>query len=214
LKRVAPIDILRIVAILLVLGRYMGEAGAHSYILAALRRCGWVDVDLFFVLSGFLISGLLFKGYKKSGRINVLTVLLRRGFKIYPPFYVFILITMLVETPHRPNMLAEIFFVQNYLPGVRPHTRSLAVEEHFYLLLPLLFLVLCNLARNSSDPFKSLPAAPVPSSGCALVYTSICNRLYGGSASAKCPDPNATALRLPAVRGPTLLLPPLRPGKI
>jgi len=78
----------------------------------------------------------------KSGRF-----LIRRGFKIYPSFYVFLVVAGLAAHFFARNMtstvveyLHEIFFVQNYFSGVWGHTWSLAVEEHFYLLLPI-FLV-------------------------------------------------------------------------
>jgi peptidoglycan/LPS O-acetylase OafA/YrhL len=88
--RVRQLDILRAIAVLLVLGR-------HEHANALWRRCGWVGVDLFFVLSGFLISGLLFSEYKKRGRLDLPRFYIRRGLKIYPSFYVLILATFLVS---------------------------------------------------------------------------------------------------------------------
>jgi peptidoglycan/LPS O-acetylase OafA/YrhL len=58
------LDILRCVAIIVVMFR-------HGEISAFLHRVGWVGVDLFFVLTGFLISGLLFSEYKKRGTISL-----------------------------------------------------------------------------------------------------------------------------------------------
>src|SRR5438270_5698805 len=55
----------------------------------------------------------------------------------------------------RNVLLSEIFFVQNFGPSLFPHTWSLAVEEHFYLLLPLLLIV---LRGNKQKPFAALPA--------------------------------------------------------
>ena len=49
-----------------------------------------VSLDSFFVLSGFLISGLLFREYQRYGSINYRNFLIRRAFKIYPSFYLFI----------------------------------------------------------------------------------------------------------------------------
>jgi peptidoglycan/LPS O-acetylase OafA/YrhL len=59
--RNAGLDILRIVAVLLVIGRHIELPENPGTILTTLNRGGWVGVDLFFVLSGFLVSGLLFK---------------------------------------------------------------------------------------------------------------------------------------------------------
>ncbi|HXJ16319.1 MAG TPA: acyltransferase, partial [Candidatus Polarisedimenticolia bacterium] len=75
------LDVLRSIAVLLVL-LYHSEIGTR------LANAGWAGVDLFFVLSGFLISGLLFTEYKKRGSIDFKRFFIRRGLKIYPAFYV------------------------------------------------------------------------------------------------------------------------------
>lgn len=108
-----------------------------------------LGVDLFFVLSGFLISGLLFEELASTGELRVIRFLARRGLKIYPGFYVFIGLTALFNPAmlHSRKMLSELLFLQSYLPRIWGHTWSLAVEEHFYLALPLLFLLL-NLKRK------------------------------------------------------------------
>ncbi len=116
-------------------------------------------MDLFFVLSGFLIAGLLFSEYQRFGRIHYGYFLARRGFKIYPAFYIMLGLVVWFAAVHRhafvsPGiLLSEIFFVQNFGPSLFPHTWSLAVEEHFYLMLPLLLLCL----RGKREPFARLP---------------------------------------------------------
>jgi peptidoglycan/LPS O-acetylase OafA/YrhL len=77
---------------MLVLGRHMWSppeslpSGWKSFFLTW-QRGGWVGVDLFFVLSGFLVSGLLFTDYKSRGRLSIGRFYMRRGWKIYPPFF-------------------------------------------------------------------------------------------------------------------------------
>jgi peptidoglycan/LPS O-acetylase OafA/YrhL len=148
--------VLRGVAVLLVLSSHYGEPARYPFFV----RIGWSGVDLFFVLSGFLISGLLFSEYKKTGTIDVKRFWIRRGFKIYPPFYALIAITvllsLLIDRRFPPGILSDIFFLQSYLPSFWSHGWSLAIEEHFYLLLPLLFLVLIRLRR--ANPFRFFPA--------------------------------------------------------
>src|SRR5262249_876999 len=117
--------------------------------------------DLFFVLSGFLVSGLLFKEYKRHGDVRLGRFLVRRGFKIYPAFYVFLLATSLAvllggQALDGLAFLCEALFVQNYGPNLKDHTWSLAVEEHFYLLLCLFFWL--RLRRRHARPFAPLPA--------------------------------------------------------
>src|SRR5438094_6288198 len=82
-KRNQSLDVLRCVAILLVLGCHVGHYRPWS-------KFGWIGVDLFFVLSGFLVSGLLFQEFKDRGGINFRRFILRRGLKIWPAFYVYI----------------------------------------------------------------------------------------------------------------------------
>jgi peptidoglycan/LPS O-acetylase OafA/YrhL len=122
-------------------------------------RCGWIGVDLFFVLSGFLISGLLFSDLKRLGKIRIDRFYFRRALKIYPSFYIFLGLTALVLPSLRNGghyYLPEIFFVQNYFRGVWKHTWSLAVEEHFYLLLPILLKVLAARSRLNLLPLISV----------------------------------------------------------
>lgn len=105
---------------------------------------GWTGVDLFFVLSGFLVSGLLFRDYLRTGSVHALRFYLRRGFKIYPNFYVMLIATTAAVAwagvaTDASHLWHEAAFVQNYLPvawWAREHGWSLAVEEHFYFLLP------------------------------------------------------------------------------
>lgn len=151
------LDVLRCIAVLLVLAR-------HAHAQTFLNQAGWVGVDLFFVLSGFLISGLLFAEYKKRGAIDFKRFFIRRGLKIYPMFYLLLLFTLpeqLVLHKISPvgNYLAEIFYVQNYHQGLWTQTWSLAVEEHFYILLPLFLLLLIWFSRDESNPFRTIPAA-------------------------------------------------------
>jgi peptidoglycan/LPS O-acetylase OafA/YrhL len=150
------LDILRCVAVLAVMFR-------HTEISALLRRVGWIGVDLFFVLSGFLISGLLFSEYKKRRTISLKRFYIRRGLKIYPAFYVFLFLTGLVsyfifhKTATPAYYFHDVFFIMNYEHGVWDHTWSLGVEEHFYIFLPIFLLVVARYSSNRRDPFRILP---------------------------------------------------------
>lgn len=136
-KREIELDFIRGLAILMVLDFH---APVHwmSYPLHLLGfpNFGWAGVDVFFVLSGFLVGGLLFKEWRVKQRIDSKRFLIRRAFKIWPMYYVF-LGAMLV-TRHRTfhQLWGNLLNIQNYVGGI-PHTWSLAVEEHAYLLLVL-----------------------------------------------------------------------------
>jgi peptidoglycan/LPS O-acetylase OafA/YrhL len=158
------LDVLRAIAIL-------GVLGDHRPYYAIWARAGGYGVDLFFVLSGFLISGLLFQEYKSSGGVRIPRFLIRRGLKIWPSYYLLVIGVglanlYLANGPGelhwaKAQLIASVFIFQNYLRAssymALVHTWSIAVEEHFYLALPLLIVCLIRVGRNS-DPFRWLPA--------------------------------------------------------
>ena len=135
--RLQNLDVLRALAVLLVIGTHLEGNPIHAWYIF-----GWTGVDLFFVLSGFLVSGLLFREYQHYGTITPGRFLMRRGLKIYPAFYFFIAVSLVAQHVHGGtfrlrDLLGESLFIQNYGWHMWPHTWSLAVEEHFYLLLAL-----------------------------------------------------------------------------
>jgi peptidoglycan/LPS O-acetylase OafA/YrhL len=155
LVRLKRLDVLRAVAVILVLIH-------HGEVLVIFNKMGWVGVDLFFVLSGFLISGLFYSEYKKRGAIDYPRFFIRRGLKIYPAFLVMIVATFVARRitglPNpRGAYVRELFFVQNYKLGMWQHTWSLGVEEHFYIFLPILLLVMIALSGNRQNPFRRIP---------------------------------------------------------
>lgn len=149
------LDVLRSIALLLVLAQ-------HASTRTFLSNGGWTGVDLFFVLSGFLISGLLFSEYQKSGSIQFARFFIRRGLKLYPALYVMLFASFAFEyATHqvRPlrDFLVEMLYLRNYLPGLWDHTWSLGVEEHFYLLLPLVLWLMLRRSANRVEPFRTVP---------------------------------------------------------
>ncbi len=167
-SRLVQLDLLRAFCVFGVLGRHLDicppETNFYVYKFTEFWNFGgWVGVDVFFVLSGFLISGLLFREYQKYGNIKLKRFLIRRGLKIYPSFYILLAATVLINplfgmpVPLK-TLTAEIFFVQNLIFGrLWGHTWSLAVEEHFYIGLALLVFVLLYRRRNDENPFSLVP---------------------------------------------------------
>jgi peptidoglycan/LPS O-acetylase OafA/YrhL len=119
------------------------------------------------VLSGFLISGLLFTEFEKTGRIDVARFLLRRGLKIWPGYYCFVLFSLFLSSafgqPATPKaVVVNAVFLQNYVHFHRfalvEHSWSLAIEEHFYIILPFLLVCLIRFAPNTGrSPFSAIP---------------------------------------------------------
>jgi len=168
-RRNLQLDLLRCVAILGVLVTHLASFRPPNWWWDRLLTQGtWSGVDLFFVISGYLISGLLFSEFQKHGRINFGRFAIRRALKLYPTLYVLVfgvaLNRLLVDSTDvterivRP-LLHDIFFVQSYLRGTYGHFWSLSVEEHFYVLLPLtLYLMIRNAPSGETNPFRRLPS--------------------------------------------------------
>jgi peptidoglycan/LPS O-acetylase OafA/YrhL len=144
--------VVRGVAILLVLGRHLPSfSGAHpsSALLAPWYRIGWAGVDLFFVLSGFLIARLLLAERDHTGTIRVGRFLWRRAWRIYPAYWAMLAATAWWVRPTLGDLAGQLLFLQNYRPDpyLWRQTWSLAVEEHFYALLPLALLLAVGRRR-------------------------------------------------------------------
>jgi peptidoglycan/LPS O-acetylase OafA/YrhL len=153
------LDGLRGLAILLVLLDHftrLQPTTAFEQLLSRVATVGWVGVDLFFVLSGFLITGILLDA--KGGESYFRNFYLRRACRIFPLYYGYLLL-LLVGLPHTGvlssgeirNLLDTQGWYWSYLSNVmiaragswEPipmetlHFWSLAVEEQFYLLWPM-----------------------------------------------------------------------------
>lgn len=115
---------------------------------------------IFFVLSGFLITWLLLKENDKHGRISISGFYVRRVLRIFPAFYCYwiLLIALLLLTGKKilwPHAISAFFYVSNYYNAINgdpntgfSHTWSLAIEEQFYILWPVMFVLLSrNLKR-------------------------------------------------------------------
>ena len=183
-SRLVCLDFLRGVAILLVMGAHMPGEGLSEGVpaggvLRGWHFIGWIGVDLFFVLSGFLVGGLLLAEIRRSGNAEAKRFLIRRGFKIWPAYYVYLLCVPFMqlldgETHYLRaaiwSLRANWFHLQNYwllgpafaqAPNYltpRPHTWSLAVEEHFYLGLALV-LGLVAAQKGGAERLRRLVPA-------------------------------------------------------
>lgn len=145
-KRNFQIDVLRGMAVIFVLI-------SHYHYFPWLSKGLWAGVDLFFVISGFLISRLIFNEYRETKQFNLKRFYIRRAFRIFPAFYVYLFFTVIFfvvigKEFTTVELLGEVFFLQNYLGNLLEHTWSLSVEEHFYLIFPVAFLVLTNVSNK------------------------------------------------------------------
>ena len=124
---------------------------------------GQLGVTIFFFLSGYLITTLMRAEYEKHSSVNLGHFWLRRALRILPPLYVMVLGSTLLAltfyppgTVHPRTVAAQLLLYANYYDGDRPVPGtavvwSLAVEEHFYLLFPLLYVSMQRWGLSSKQ---------------------------------------------------------------
>jgi peptidoglycan/LPS O-acetylase OafA/YrhL len=112
---------------------------------------GDMGVDLFFVISGYLIGSLLLGEFAASGTIHVKRFYLRRFLRLIPVYTVAMVLALyFLHGLHAGRIWANLLYVNNFLPIDRqfmPWCWSLAIEEQFYILLPGLVLLLMRFQR-------------------------------------------------------------------
>jgi len=113
-------------------------------------------MDLFFMLSGFLIGSILLRSLELDGTQNIRRFYLRRIFRTFPSYYVVLTVLAMataLTAAQRAHLPYEYFYLTNFMPLGRPDVImfwgwSLALEEQFYLTVPLLFFVLHRLGND------------------------------------------------------------------
>lgn len=166
------IEGLRAVAVLMVLAFHLGLPGAEG---------GFAGVDVFFVISGFLITGLLVREVRSTGRVDLLTFYARRARRLLPAALLVIVLTFAAGWWLLPgseqlrlsqDSLGATLYVVNWVlaarsvdylaedasPSPLQHYWSLSVEEQFYLVWPLLILLGLALAARRRAGQRSVVA--------------------------------------------------------
>ncbi|GAB3775105.1 acyltransferase [Spirosoma horti] len=162
-KRVFGLDIMRAAAILIVVDAHATVALKEYYSGAFWHHLLPDGVELFFVLSGFLIGGILIRSYEKKATFDrqlLMNFWTRRWFRTLPNYYLvlggliaFALLQALRsglqnKLPDKGTLISYFFFLQNfahYIPDFFPETWSLAIEEWSYITLPLVLWVVHSL---------------------------------------------------------------------
>src|SRR5437588_7876946 len=146
-ERQPGLDLLRAFAIIVVVIYHAGIMGFP--LPGRVHRFGWIGVDLFFVLSGYLIGGQLLAPLARNQSINLGRFFARRALRIMPAYFVVLAIYFLLPSWREYPEMAQPFWkfllsVQNIaLHGgtAFSHAWSLAVEDQFYLCLPFILLL-------------------------------------------------------------------------
>jgi peptidoglycan/LPS O-acetylase OafA/YrhL len=149
-KRAIGPDILRGLAILLVMSWHMPWT-EYPPLFQHNKNFGWLGVDIFFVLSGYLIGTELLKPVQAGRAPDLRIFYLKRAFRILPVFWLILAIYALSPILRERESLSPLWryltFTLNFgldarTFGTFTHAWSLCVEEHFYLILPALVLIL------------------------------------------------------------------------
>lgn len=135
-----------------------------------LRIPGDLGVSAFFVLSGFLITRLLVRERERTGEVSIRRFYLRRTMRIFPAYYAFLLLSYALDAragqlwsntllANALTYTVNYFNAFNHHPSTSvAHAWSLAVEEQFYLLWPLTFVILATRGRRALVTGVSLAA--------------------------------------------------------
>ena len=144
--RYPGLDLLRAIAIVWVMFFHAWVVGGLAPEWTWLSRYGWMGVDLFFVLSGFLIGGQVLAPLSRGQPLRFGDFYRRRAFRILPAYWVVLALYALVpawrERPEMEPLWKFVLMVMNlgndYSRPAFSHAWSLCVEEHFYLAFPVL----------------------------------------------------------------------------
>ena len=139
LKRIPSLDGLRAISITLVILSHLVKWKHVS--LARAETYGELGVNIFFVLSGYLITNLLLREYERTSTISLREFYIRRAFRIFPAAFVFlaVVIPLYWHEMRWYHIAAAIFYFANMdlsRPWIFGHLWSLSIEEQFYLLWP------------------------------------------------------------------------------
>lgn len=169
--RLAGLDTLRALAIALVLMSHYHGFVSHAPTFGFMGRIGWAGVDLFFVLSGYLIGNQLLAPAARGDSLNLKTFFARRLLRTLPNYYAVLAVylaaeLLLPDSPIAGKSMAPVWqfltFTQNFnlnYGETFTHSWSLCIEEQFYLVLPLAVLALVGSERSPRLLWCALVAA-------------------------------------------------------
>ena len=171
---IASLDGLRAVSIGLVILSHtrsllptsIANSGIFRYIVGG----GLHGVQIFFVLSGYLITMLLLREYERTGTVSLKHFYARRFLRIFPPFYAYLALLAIlwiagIVPEHWLTYFAAATYTFVYLPNPQGwlvlHAWSLSIEEQFYLLWPILLLGTCRRRKSLHLALCGLAAMPI-----------------------------------------------------
>jgi len=166
--RLQGLDTLRAIAISIVLIYHYRVVVSREDIFGFWSQLGWTGVDLFFVLSGYLIGNQIFSALVKQQTFSLKQFYMRRFLRTLPNYYVvlglYFLFPLALGGTATAPLWSFLTFTQNlnmHAGETFTHSWSLCIEEQFYLILPLLALVLAAQRRVISLSWSLLIGAMI-----------------------------------------------------
>jgi peptidoglycan/LPS O-acetylase OafA/YrhL len=166
--RLPGLDVLRSVAIILVLAYHYMVVVSGKNTFGFLTDIGWAGVDLFFVLSGYLIGNQILSPMAAGGNFSIKAFYIKRALRTLPNYYFILAIYFIFPLELGGDKTASIWsfltFTQNI--GLRPgqtftHSWSLCIEEQFYLILPVIVLMVASFKDSKKFAWVIIGAAVV-----------------------------------------------------
>ena len=156
--RIPSLDGCRAISILLVVLAHLCETPAFQAFDPYARlmyHFGPFGVEVFFVISGFIITTLLLNEERRNGSVSIKKFYIRRAFRIWPVAYAYLLVVAVLAWSHLVSVAPHHFlyagtFLMNHVPETNwftGHFWSLAIEEQFYVLWPIVFLLTTRRGR-------------------------------------------------------------------
>lgn len=142
--QIPALDAIRAIAVLVVILSHFYPMIWNIYVLLPTPELantlpfyyGWTGVDLFFILSGYLIGRQLWREKQSTGTIQIWEFIVRRGFRIWPLYFAMIFLGFSFGAFEAK--LPDLVFLSNYFDSGYPRSWSLSTEEQFYIAVPLL----------------------------------------------------------------------------
>lgn len=165
-KRIFGLDLMRAAAILLVLFGHCSWifSGGNGIFIQLMALSGFLGVEIFFVLSGFLIGRIIYRQYTEAD-FNIAAVfrfLKRRWFRTFPNYFLILMVNMVIAFFvgfKIQGLWQYFFFVQNFASPMLPfftESWSLSVEEFAYVILPFSLLALFIITKPKDKPRQFL----------------------------------------------------------
>jgi peptidoglycan/LPS O-acetylase OafA/YrhL len=144
---------------------YASDPAIATFLANPFFKIAWAGnlaIETFFVISGYLIGGMLMEEREKLGTIDFRSFYVRRALRILPAYLVAMSVNLVLPSVHRESIWANLTFINNFIPFQKQfmaHCWSLAIEEQFFAVAPVCILLLYNVRAELRPRLVGLSVA-------------------------------------------------------